>query len=70
MGPLQAPENCGLARTGLVLVPPKMARSGVPYWASLPKVLKVLGSTLPKFHSHTVWCDPSGAGCRLSDQNG
>ena len=66
----QAPANSGLACTGLVLVPANLATLGVPYWASLPKVLKVFGSTFPKFHAHPVRSDANGAGCRLSDQNG
>ena len=37
--------NLGLGCTALVLVPPEMATSGVPYWAFLPKVLRVGGST-------------------------
>ena len=53
-----------------MLVPANLATLGVPYWASLPKVLIVLGSTFPKFHTHEVWCDPSAEGCGLSDQNG
>src|SRR6266702_2410012 len=66
----QAPANSGLACTALVLVPANLATSGVPYWASLPNVLKVFGSTFPKFHAHPVRSAPNGAGCRLSDQNG
>ena len=42
----------------------------MPYWASFPKVWKVLGMTLPKFHTHEVMRDPSAEGCGLSDQNG
>ena len=49
-----SPGELGLACTGLVLVPANLATSGVPYWASLPKVLKVFGSTFPKFHAHPV----------------
>ena len=65
-----SPGELGLACTGLVLVPANLATSGVPYWASLPKVLKVFGSTFPKFHAHPVRSDPNGRSCRLSDQNG
>ena len=54
MGPAQAPLNWGLACTALVLVPANLATLGVPYWASLPKVLRVLGSTFPKVHKHEV----------------
>ena len=62
--------NSGLACTGLVLVPANLATLGVPYWASLPKVLEVCGSTFPKFHTHAVRCDPSAGNSGLSDQNG
>src|SRR5690242_8913671 len=70
IGPAQIPAPSGLAMTGLVLVPANRATLGTPYSASFPKVWKVLGMTLPKFHAHEVICDPSAEDCRLSDQNG
>ena len=51
-------------------MPANLATLGVPYWASLPKVLKVFGRTFPKFHAQPVRSDANGAGCLLSDQNG
>ena len=61
----QPPPSAGFVWTGLVSVSPKRARSGVPYWAVLPNVFLVTGSTLPKFH---VQAPPN---CLLfTDQNG
>jgi hypothetical protein len=56
--------------TALVSVPANRATSGTPYSPSFPKVWKVLGRRLPKFHTHEVMRDPSADGCGLSDQNG
>ncbi len=70
MGPAQAPLNSGLACTGLVLVPANLATLGTPYWASLPKVLRVFGSTFPKVHKHKFLCDPRAECSGTSDQNG
>ena len=62
--------NCGLGKTALVSVPPYLATLGVPYWASRPKSLKVLGWSLPKFHTHTAEWPPIPPNSGLSDQNG
>ena len=61
--------TCGLGSTALVNVPANLATSGVPYWACLPKSSRVLGWSLPKFHTHpTLWLPRLNSG--PSDQNG
>ena len=53
-----------------MIVPPYLATSGVPYWASFPKSRTVLGWSFPKFHTQAVACDPTALNSGLSDQNG
>jgi hypothetical protein len=53
--PAHEPLNCGLDSSGLMLVPPKRATSGVPYSAAPPKLCVVVpGITLPKFQAQVV----------------
>ncbi len=56
--PAHAPLVCGLLSTGLMIVPPYLATSGVPYSASPPKSVAVWpGMTSPKFQTQLCVSD-------------
>ncbi len=66
------PLTAGFASTGLILVPPKRATSGEPYWASPPNVFEVsrAGCCRSSTHRSRRGGGPGPRWLLFSDQNG